>query len=431
MKDSERSRSQSWRPFLLLAGTGAALIVVAIVCARAFGERLVRAGFEGRGPAWFSDLFRYEKQPALNVLQDLWRDRFVGWTACAIGAWVLGVGLFLALRSSRPRRWVLLTLLAFWLGFEAIAPPYVERIFHLRNYRFIQDVDHIEPRFGKGWNADFVRGAAEPEDYHPEDLNLLFLGDSFTYGFRLPHAQSFPARVGELLAAEIPDQRPRTVNFGWSSSSPLLSLRRLESIGEKYSPDWVVLSIDMTDFADDIRYENMLARRGLYEYYDKLPLTLKLFEHLAPDLYKRTLLATVGNPPRARFFVSEAPLEETRQWIEPLRENVERIAAWCGERAVEFMLVILPRGYQYDERESPDSWERVRYTVMGPYSLEPFRYFDELRSQVSYPIVSLLEDFQNTDVFPTCFQDDPHWNADGAEVAARAMTRELLRYLRD
>ena len=431
MNDSKQFRSRRWRPFLVLAGTGAVLIVVAIVCARAFGESLVRAGYEGRGPAWFTNLFHYEKQPALNVLQDLWRDRFVGWTACAIGAWVLGLALVLASRSSRPRRWVPLTLLAFWLGFEALAPPYVERIFRLRNYRFIQDVDHIEPRFGKGWNSDFLRGAAEPGDYRPEDLTLLFLGDSFTYGFKLPYAHSFPARVGELLAEQIPERRPRTVNFGWSSSSPLLSLRRLEAIGEKYSPDWVVLSIDMTDFADDIRYENMLARRGLYDYYDKLPLTLKLFESLAPELYKTVLLKTVGNPPRGRFFVTEAPLEETEEWIEPLRNNVERIAAWCREREVEFALVILPRGYQYDERESPDSWERVRYTVMGPYRLEPFRYFDQLRPRVDFPIVSLLDDFQNTDVFPTCFQDDPHWNAEGAEVAAQAITRELLTLLRD
>ena len=36
-------------------------------------------------------------------------------------------------------------------------------------------------------------------------------------------------------------------NFGWTSSSPRLSARRREAIGERYSPDLGVLSIDMTD----------------------------------------------------------------------------------------------------------------------------------------------------------------------------------------
>jgi hypothetical protein len=426
VSEDERSPAHRLRPFVTLASTGAALILLAVVLARAFGMELVRAGHAGRGPSWFTALFSYENKPALNVLEDLWRDRFVGWTACAVGAWILGVLLYAAWRSPWPRRSALLAGVLFWLGFETVAPPFVERIFRLRNYRFIHDVDHIEPRFDRGWNSDFVRGADEPGEYRPEDLNLIFLGDSFTYGFRLPYEKSFPARVGAILAESMSERRPHVANFGWSSSSPLLSWRRLQAIGESYSPDWVVLCIDMTDFADDIRYENMLARRGLYDFYDRIPITLKLFESLAPDAYKSAVSASVGHPPEGRFFATEAPLEETRRWIEPLRANVERIAAWCRERSVGFVTVILPRGYQYSDRESPHSWEQVRYTALGPYCLEPFRYFEELAGEVDFPIVSLLDDFRNTKVFPTCFEDDPHWNEHGAELAARAIARELM-----
>ena len=90
--------------------------------------------------------------------------------------------------------------------------------------------------------------------------------------------------------------------------------------------------------------------------------------------------------------------------------NVEAIHRWCEERDVSFVLVILPRYYQYDEREAPNSWERDLYTVMGPYALEPFRFFEEYASGVDYPIVPLLEAFAGKEAFPTCFEGDPHWN---------------------
>jgi hypothetical protein len=39
--------------------------------------------------------------------------------------------------------------------------------------------------------------------------------------------------------------------------------------------------------------------------------------------------------------------------------------------------------------------------------------------------VSLLETFQQTDIFPTCFDDDPHWNRNGMELASAAIAEWL------
>ena len=64
--------------------------------------------------------------------------------------------------------------------------------------------------------------------------------------------------------------------------------------------------------------------------------------------------------------------------------------------------------------------------MLGPHCLEPFRFFEELAPKLPYPVHSLLRTFQETDVFPTCFDHDPHWNAEGARVAGEAMA-EILR----
>ena len=96
------------------------------------------------------------------------------------------------------------------------------------------------------------------------------------------------------------------------------------------------------------------------------------------------------------------------------------------ERGAEFVVVVLPRSYQYSARECPQNWEKDMYVTLGPHALEAFRWFDEISPQVDFPIVSLLETFQQNQEFPTCLDDDPHWNATGHKVAAEAVLQALL-----
>jgi len=65
------------------------------------------------------------------------------------------------------------------------------------------------------------------------------------------------------------------------------------------------------------------------------------------------------------------------------------------------------------------------YRDLGPFSAEPFQFFREIEANLAYPDYSLLPTFLETEVFPTCFEDDPHWNADGARVAAERIAEIL------
>lgn len=97
------------------------------------------------------------------------------------------------------------------------------------------------------------------------------------------------------------------------------------------------------------------------------------------------------------------------------------------ELGAKYALVVFPRSYQYSDRESPRSWEAGEYEPLGEYVLEPFRYLDEIRGGFDFPVYSLLPDFQNTNVYPTCFPNDPHWNPAGARLAAGSIHRQLHR----
>jgi len=324
-----------------------------------------------------------------------------------------------------PLRWNLaLPLLALtYLGIERFAPPFVHVPLELKTYNALQDPDHRPHRTGRnrGWNSDSLRCQSQPEEFRAEDTNIIFLGDSFTFGMNLDPDQCFPQLVEDQLEARDTKQRVRVANFAWTSSSPLLSWRRLVDIGEKYHPDLVALCVDMTDIRDDIRWKALLEQDGVYGLVAHIPITMRALEFTSPSAYAALLRRLNPEMPIEPFFMSEAPLEETRPFFAEITKNINRIEAWCDDHGAKFVVIVLPRTYQCNEFESPKNWEADRYTTLGPYSLEPFRFFDELQPDVNYPIHSLLETFQTTEVFPTSFEDDPHWNPEGAQVAADAV----------
>jgi hypothetical protein len=89
------------------------------------------------------------------------------------------------------------------------------------------------------------------------------------------------------------------------------------------------------------------------------------------------------------------------------------------------VLVIYPRAYQYSETESPWNWESRSYEVLGRFVREPFRYFEAAASELPYPVVNLLPAFETATTFPLYLEDDPHWNRDGARLAATTAAREI------
>lgn len=382
--------------------------------ARPPGAGELDAGGDGLGVDW---------DPARSIFE-------ATLTALAV-LYAAGLVAYAFTRGGWRRRYLPLAVLLLYGAIETLAAPHWMFPLRLNDYYYVRDPDHWPTRTDPalGFNADSLRCRHEPQEFRPEEFNLIFLGDSFTYGLGLPAEQTFAAIVEDYLDRSTPGTRARVANFGWTSSSPLLSLRRLEAIGEKYHPDFVVLCIDMTDFQDDLRYAAMLERRGIYAWHAHFPLATRLLQLALPGWLRDLHYRRLGDPPRKRFFPTEMPLEKSRPYLLPLKENVDRISAWCEQHGARFVVFVLPRGYQYNALESPRNWERNRYTIMGPHCHEPFRFFEEVAAEVDYPVHSLLTDFRETRVFPTCFRDDPHWNAAGARIAADAIYRDLVPHV--
>ena len=167
-------------------------------------------------------------------------------------------------RVQVARRWreaiLLIATSALLIGLLWLAGPHLlSRIvpsYHL-------DIDHRPKPFDKTLrtNQDGIVSPFAPSDFRLGDFNIIFLGDSFTQGTRVPYP--FPALVESSLTVRFPARRFRVANFGWMSSSPVLQARQLLDIGAKYKPKLVVQCFDMTDFHDDLKYSHWFRKRGI------------------------------------------------------------------------------------------------------------------------------------------------------------------------
>ncbi len=306
-------------------------------------------------------------------------------------------------------------------------------------------VDHRLKPDGKHINSDGIRFQGEAHDVKEEEFTILFLGDSFTFGSRLLNRFTYPRAFQAFVNQRECTAPVRSINFGWPSASPLLSLRLLRQIGYKYKPDLVVYSLDVTDFHDDLRYEQALRSAGDYEV-DSSRLLQQFIDRKLPwlnvDLADATGLSGLLRPrrprnvhssgdepelPADRFFVTKYPLDETRAWIERgVMKNVAAIHDFAtGTLEVPMVLIIYPRAYQYSDREAPKNWEARAYETLGPFVREPFRYFEEVADRLPYPVVNLLPAFESSRTFPLYLEDDPHWNRDGARLAAATAARAI------
>jgi hypothetical protein len=176
---------------------------------------------------------------------------------------------------------------------------------------FVNDADHrLKPGSQSDINSDGIRSLVEADSFREEDLNIILLGNSYVYGYKMTVDNSIPYLLEEKARTLHPDRTTNVANFGWISSSPILSLRLLRDIGRRYNPDLVILAIDMTDFHDEIKHYNILDRKGFCRGLDFAPVTVwtikKLCEHVKP------LHAWLFQLPSRRFFINDKPLAETR-----------------------------------------------------------------------------------------------------------------------
>lgn len=94
-----------------------------------------------------------------------------------------------------------------------------------------------------------------------DELRILGIGDSFTFGPYVANEETWPARLEEFLRSENPDRAVEVLNAGIASYTITDELAYFADKGLALNPDLVILEVTFNDIADMRKVQRGLFKR--------------------------------------------------------------------------------------------------------------------------------------------------------------------------
>lgn len=285
---------------------------------------------------------------------------------------------------------------------------------------------------------------------------VLVLGDSFTEGLGVEVNEAFPARLQALVDAAGLSTRWEVLNAGEASYSPLLEYLLLEKQLIDLEPDLVILALDLSDVYDDIQYTKLATfdasgkpvavradpERKPGPWYVEAAYSLKDFLKEHTRLYnfvRRRVVSLFQQRPDASGDVHVDKYAMARDSYHGDASDwsltfgyIDMIHHLLAVRGVPLWLAVYPYGHQISPRE----WDRGRvfwgFERNRVYTTAPQKQAEELARSRGIPVINMTADFVQhaKKEFPLYFAGDGHFMPAAHAIAAEAIFRELLPFLR-
>lgn len=288
---------------------------------------------------------------------------------------------------------------------------------------------------------------------------VLVVGDSFTEGIGVEASETFSSLLQKKLDADGFGKRWQVINAGVASYSPLLEYLYLEHDGLKLDPDLVLLVFDLSDVLDDIQY-TALARfdsdgkpLGVSPEPERInpswpvqtAIAVKDFFKENTRLYNflRRNISALTARPDTDSFTGEIRTDKyamTRDGYQPKKQDWElthkyvlMIRDLLRERGIDLLMTLHPYGHQVSGREWSEGRLFWGFEKGRVYSTKGQELMERFARDNGIPVVNMCDAFKRAsrDQFPLYLEHDGHWRAAGHKVAANALYRALLPYVRD
>ena len=319
-----------------------------------------------------------------------------------------------------------------------------------QNPEFPESYTHYYNR--QGWLEKYDVQEEKPESTY----RIFYLGDSFTEG-TAPMDQSVPSIVERNLNDLVKNTNLtfEVINTGTTSYSPTLFYLLVRYVLKDYSPDLIVVNVDMTDDFDDWKYSQTLTRdkegnpifappRELYAstYIDtengaiKATLWSRIRLFLTQNSYTYRLVVKAKNKvfgtniDKVKLTSDELAQESYQRWawcqktwddltvtnVANSLDLLRRLVNWSQQNDIKIMITGVPHYWQYsggvDGRGEPR------------WSSRPHYEFANLAKDLHVPYLNSFEQLEpiirGTSQTEFYYKDNMHFNPRGYAVWAEA-----------
>jgi lysophospholipase L1-like esterase len=276
-------------------------------------------------------------------------------------------------------------------------------------------------------NSKGLRGPEILYERKRSALRILYLGDSVTFGYKLPRFDlSFPYAVENLLNGK--GVEVETINAGVGGYSPWQYDVYLRKEGMKYQPDVVVVGFVLNDVTEKfglLRFGGTGIGNQLAESYhsidDWLAHNMAIYATISRIKARLTFGRNAQRGAAARERASVVQLarhpdsEVVKNAWDVTLENLGRLFDFCEEQRLRPMVVIFPFTFQFQDPSSLDSPQRV------------LAAFCQDRNIPSLDLLPLLSRYiREHDLKPSdLFVDNDHLSEEGSKVVAHFIVNFL------
>jgi len=199
--------------------------------------------------------------------------------------------------------------------------------------------ENLIPKTGKTWsyriNSEGFRG--DDFDVASDPTRVLFIGDSYMFGWAVQQEEVFPRAVERALAGPPYSLDISAYNLGVPGYNTIQESYLLAGAVDRYSPSLVVLGYVMNDAQPQQNVHERPAVR--YRYVSSW--LLAFIKERINDLFfhGEAVLHSGVNIPDTDFLV--AVRENQPKWVDGQRAFAA-MAALCRERNIPLLLVVFP-----------------------------------------------------------------------------------------
>jgi lysophospholipase L1-like esterase len=285
------------------------------------------------------------------------------------------------------------------------------RVFDSR-YGFVHSRNFDDTWF-KGSHVHISSIGLRDREYGPKlrnEIRILSLGDSYSFGFGVETSQAYPKLIEARLQTIFPDLTVSVINAGVSGYSTHHSILEFERLHTELQTDFVLA----TFVAGNDVAENAL-------FYDQLQQKLNSpvgfwgrNSHLVRMLMKVTW--------PVRFFFDNRDHKHVEYTIELLQALENRIEA----AGLDYLIIMIPARHQIRQN---DHWAVSTLTKMGfsDFVLRQNQMVKEHFDREGVPYIDMLPVLSEKDrVEPVSFTDDSHTNPLGHRIIADTVLNQIL-----
>ena len=308
--------------------------------------------------------------------------------------------------------------------------------------------NHNGPFAGKSINTNSYgyRDSSFRKTKNKNEIRILCLGDSVTFGDGVENHIPFPNKLENLLNSNYSNIKFQVINAGVPGNGPMQEYYDLKN-GLDFEPDAVVLQFTLNDVTEPFIFLKRLGGSG-WSYHgvrDIPAIDFYLGQHSALYILAKNWYAKMTYQGEEEDTLKERAIKQEiyqKEKLITLHDNVNIKKAWdeyfdwlrkisdiCRDNQLPLIILISPFEFQFKLSSNEDYPQQIIMEFCKQNGITNLNLIDNLRTEFLSQNLSFSNEQQVVKFWDQFFHDHDHYSEFGHKYVADLLFPHIVRKL--